>query len=71
MVVKLAEIEDQLETLKILLLNLPDPVPNGNQFYCFTNFKPHPKKFKDFGSADYACWRLLFVHRGVKINPSF
>ena len=39
-----AEIEDHLETLKILLLDLPDTVADGSQFYDFTHFIPEPEK---------------------------
>lgn len=35
-----AEIEDHLETLQILLLDLPDSVLDGGQFYTFAHFVP-------------------------------
>ena len=49
-----AEIEDHLETLKIFLLDLPDTVTDGNEFYNFTHFVPDPEKVKDFSGEDAA-----------------
>jgi hypothetical protein len=57
----LSDIEDQLETLKILLLNLPDSVPDGDQFYHFANFKPDPEKVEDFGGEDCAVNHTLEI----------
>ena len=56
-----AEIEDHLETLKILLLGLPDTVPNGSQFYNFSHFVPDPEKIEDFGGEDCAVNHALEI----------
>ena len=68
----LAEIEDHLETLKILLLDLPDSVPNSSQFYCFTNYKPDPEKVEDFGGEDCAvnhALEITFCPQGRRDGP--
>jgi hypothetical protein len=58
----LAEIDDQLETLKILLLDLPDSVPNGDQYYNFSkDFVPNPEKVEDFGGENCAVNHALEV----------
>ena len=56
-----AEIEDHLETLKILLLDLPDTVTDSSQFYDFTHFVPDPEKVKDFGGEDCAVNHALEI----------
>lgn len=56
-----AEIEDHLETLKILLLDLPDSVPDGSQFYNFAHFVPNPEKVEDFGGEDCAVNHALEI----------
>jgi len=48
------EIEDHLETLEILLLALPDSVPDGGQFYDLAHFAPDPERVEDFGGEDCA-----------------
>jgi len=72
MVVELTEIEDQLETLKILLLTFPDSVPNGNQFYCFGDFELDPNKVEDFGGADCTvnhALEITFCPQGRRDGP--
>ena len=56
-----AKIEDHLETLKILLLGIPDSVPNGSQFYNFSHFVSHLDKVEDFGGEDYAVNHALEI----------
>ena len=56
-----AEIEDHLKTLNILLLDLPDSVPDGSQFYNFAHFIPDLDKVEDFGGKNYAVNHALEV----------
>ena len=56
-----AEIEDHLKTLMILLLDLPDSVPDGSQFYNFAHFIPDLDKVEDIGSKDCAVNHALEI----------
>jgi hypothetical protein len=67
-----AEIEDHLKTLKTLLLDLPDSVPDGGQFYNFAHFAPDPDKVEDFSGEDCAvnhALEITFCPQGRRDGP--
>jgi hypothetical protein len=67
-----SEIGNHLKTLKNLLLNLPDSVPTGNQFYRFEHFVPDPEKVEDFGGEDCAvnhAFEVTFCPQGRRDGP--
>jgi hypothetical protein len=67
-----AEIKDRLKTLKTLLLDLPDSVPDGGQHYDFVHFVPDPDKVEDFGREDCAVNHALditFCPQGRQDGP--
>ena len=66
-----SEVKECLQTLKILLQNLPETVPKNNKYYNFQGWAPDPEKVEDMGmdGAVNNASEVIFCPNGCLSGP--
>ncbi|KAH0826815.1 hypothetical protein J3R83DRAFT_5241, partial [Lanmaoa asiatica] len=55
----LASADQPLNPLRTALSHLPDPIPLGNEQYCFQHYVPDPEKVELYGTTKAALNNVL------------